>query len=125
VPAVAGLRSDTRVAGLAQRHEIVGVAAATFREWKDVMYLLGGYNQSLFLTLLTEWVCLDVSVTDAFPSTTVPLVGCGITFVPVVLFVHDLLVFGAVLLTFGKPTAAGISTGTLRFIGHGFTSSRA
>lgn len=36
MPAVAGLRSDTRVAGLAQRHEIVGVAAATFREWKDM-----------------------------------------------------------------------------------------
>ena len=62
------------VAALAQRHEIVGVAAATFREWKDVMYLLGGYNQSLFLTLLTEWVCFDIAVADTLPSTTVPFV---------------------------------------------------
>ena len=71
MPAVAGLRSDTRVAGLAQRHEIVGVAAATFREWKDVVYLLGGDNQSLLLTFLAERVRLDVAVTYTLPRTTV------------------------------------------------------
>lgn len=118
MPAVAGLRSDTRVACLAQRHEIVGVAAATFREWKDVMYLLGGYNQSLFLTLLAERVRFDVTVTDTLPSTTVPLIGCRVAFVLVVLFVHDLLVLGTVLLTHSEPTAAGVGAGTFGFVGH-------
>ena len=74
MPAVAGLRSDAGVTRLAQRHEIVGTAATTFGERKDVMYLLGGYNQSLFLTLLTEWVCFDIAVADTLPSTTVPFV---------------------------------------------------
>jgi len=32
------------------------------------------------------------------------------------------LMFGTVLLTFSKPTAAGISTRTLWFVGHHFTS---
>jgi len=68
---------------------------------------------------------LDVAVTDALPGTTIPLVGSGVAFVLVVSFVHDLLMLGAVLLTFSKPTAAGIGTGTFWFIWHGFTSSRA
>jgi hypothetical protein len=37
----------------------------------------------------------------------------------IVAFVHNLLMFGAVLLTHSKPTAAGVSAWTLGFVWHG------
>jgi hypothetical protein len=38
------------------------------------------------------------------------------------MFVHCFLMLGTVLPAVCKPTAAGISTGTLWFVGHHFTS---
>jgi hypothetical protein len=38
------------------------------------------------------------------------------------MFVHCFLMLGTVLPAVCKPTAAGISTGTLWFVGHRFTS---
>jgi hypothetical protein len=73
---------------------------------------------ALLLTLFTERVGLDVAVTDTLPSTTISLVGSGVTLELVVVFVHCFLVLGTVLLAFCKPTAAGISTGTLWFVWH-------
>ena len=86
------------------------------------MYLFGGSEPALFLALLTKRMRLDVAVTDTLPGTTVSLVGSGVAFVLVVLFCNNLLMLGTVLLAIRKPTAAGISTGTFRFIGHGNTS---
>ena len=71
MPAVAGLRCDAGVAGLTQRHEVVGVTAAALRERKDMVYLLCRDNQSLLLTFLAERVRLDVAVTYTLPRTTV------------------------------------------------------
>jgi hypothetical protein len=62
-----------------------------------------------------------VAVADALPRTAVPFVGCGVAIIPVVLFVNNLLMLGAVLLVpaaaiaLGEPTAAGVGTGTLGF----------
>jgi len=125
MPAITHLHRDAGVARLAQRHEIVGTAATTFGERKDVVDFLGRRQLALLLTLLAERVRFDVTVTDTLPSTTVPLIGCRVAFVLVVLFVHDLLVLGTVLLTLSEPTAAGVSTGTFGFVGHWFTSLRA
>ncbi|WP_330617807.1 hypothetical protein [Mobilitalea sibirica] len=86
------------------------------------MYLFGWSETALFLALLTKRMRFDVAVTNAFPSTTVSFIGERVTFILVVMFVHCLLMLGTVLLTFSKPTAAGISTRTLWFIGHHFTS---
>ena len=74
MPAVAGLRSDAGVTRLAQRHEIVGTAATTFGERKDVVDLLGRRQLALLLTLLAERVRFDIAVADTLPSTTVPFV---------------------------------------------------
>lgn len=86
------------------------------------MYLFGRGKPALFLALLTKGMRLDVAVTDAFPCTTVSFIRGRVTFILVVLFVHCLFMLGTVLLAFCKPTAAGISTRTLWFVGHRFTS---
>ena len=83
-----------------------------------MVYLLSSNKQSLSLTLLAQWVRFDVAVADAFPASAVAFVGIGVTLVVVVAFVHDLLMLGAVLLVFSKPTAAGVGAGTLGFVWH-------
>ena len=77
---------------------------------------------ALLLALLAKGMQLDVAVADALPASAVAFVGLGVALVLVVLFVHDLLMLGAVLLTLSEPTAAGVGAGTLWFIWHGFTS---
>ena len=86
------------------------------------MDLLGRRQLALLLTLLTKGMQLDVAVADALPASAVAFVGLGVALVLVVLFIYDLLMLGAVLLTLSEPTAAGVGAGTLWFIWHGFTS---
>ena len=81
-----------------------------------------GRQLALLLALFTEWMSFDVAVTDSFPGPAVSFVGRRVAFVLVVLFVHDLLMLGTVLLTHGEPTATGVGTGTLGFVRHWFTS---
>jgi len=113
------------VAGFTKSHKVTLLIAAALRERTDVVHLFGGSEPILFLAFLTKRMRLDVSVTDAFPGTTISFVGSGVAFVLVVLFYNNLLMLGTVLLALGKPTAAGVGTGTLWFVWHGFTSSRA
>jgi len=110
------------VAGLTKSHEVAPFIASAFGEREDVVNLFSWSDLSLFLTLLAERMRLDVAVTDTLPSTTISLIGSRVTFILVVMFVHCFLMLGAVLLTFSKPTAAGVSTWTLRFVWHRFTS---
>lgn len=74
VPAVAHLHRDAGVTAMAQRHEIVLGVGAAARERENVVDFLGRRQLALLLTLLAERVRFDVTVTDALPSTTVPLV---------------------------------------------------
>ena len=108
--------------GFTKSHEVTLLITSALGEGEDVVYLFGGSEPALFLALLTKRMRLNVAVTDAFPSTTVSFVGYRVAFILVVMFIHCLLMFGTVLLTFSKPTAAGISTRTLWFVGHHFTS---
>jgi hypothetical protein len=125
VPPVATLDSDSRVASFAKGHKVPRIIAAALGEREDVVDFLGRRQLALLLTLLTKRMRLDKAVADSLPASAVTFVGLGVPLVLVVLFVHDLLVLGTVLLTLSEPTAAGISTGTLRFVGHWFTSLRA
>ena len=86
------------------------------------MNLFGWCQLAFLLTLLTEWLCFDIAVSNSLPGPAVSFVGRRIAFVLVVLFVHDLLMLGTVLLACGKPTAAGVGTGALGFVWHWFTS---
>jgi hypothetical protein len=110
------------VTGFTKSHEIAPLIASAFGEREDVVYLFSWSQSSLLFALLTKRMRLDVAVTDAFPSTAVSFVGDRVTLILVIMFVHCLLMLGTVLLTFSKPTAAGISTRTLWFVGHHFTS---
>ena len=87
-----------------------------------MVYLFGWSETALFLALLTKRMGFDVAVTDAFPCTTVSFVRGRVTFILIVMFVHCLFMLGTVLLAVSKPTAAGVSTRTLWFVGHHFTS---
>ena len=80
--------------------------------------LFSRHQLALLLALLAKGMQLDVTIADALPASAVAFVGLGVSLVLVVLFVHDLLMLGAVLLTLSEPTAAGVGAGTLWFIGH-------
>ena len=108
--------------GFTKSDQIALFIAATFREWEDVVDFFGRRQLALLLALLTKWMQLDVAVADALPASAVAFVGLGVSLVLVVLFVHNLLMHGTVLLTLSEPTAAGVGAGTLWFIWHGFTS---
>ena len=76
------------------------------------------HQLALLLALLPKGMQLDVAVADALPASAVAFVGCRVAFVLVVLFVHDLLMLGTVLLTHSEPTAAGVGAGTIVYEGH-------
>ena len=121
-PPVTALSSNSGVTGFTKSHQIASLIAAALRERKDVVDFFGRRQLALLLTLLAEGMQLDVAVADALPASAVAFVGLGVALVLVVLFVHDLLMLGTVLLTLSEPTAAGVGAGTLWFIWHGFTS---
>ena len=82
---------------------------------------LGRSKNTVFLTLFTQWVSLDVTVTDTLPRSTVAFVGLGVTLIFVVGFVCFFFMLGAVLLSIiAEPTAARIRTWSFRFVGHLF-----
>jgi hypothetical protein len=110
------------VTGFTKSHQITLFIAAALGKREDVVDLLGRRQLALLLALFTEGMQLDVTVTDALPASAVAFVGLRVALVLVVLFVHDLLMLGTVLLTLSEPTAAGVGAGTLWFIWHGFTS---
>ena len=103
---------------LAERHEIMHVIGAALTERENMVYLLGGCQSTGFLALLAERVRLDEAVADTLPASTVALVCLRLTLEVIVMMVHLLLMLGTVLLTDCKPTAAGVSTGRLGFVGH-------
>ena len=88
MPAVTHLHRDAGVARLAQRHEIVGTAATTFGERKDVVDFLSRRKLALLLTLLAEWMLVDVSHPDLSPLASVPFMSVVATGEVVVLLLH-------------------------------------
>jgi len=122
VPAITHLHRDAGVARLAQRHEIVGTAATTFGERKDVVDLLGRRQLALLLTLLAERVRFDVTVTDTLPSTTIPFIRLRLTLEMVVMVICLSLVLRAVK-SVRQLRTAGVLARSLRFSGHDVTSS--
>ena len=66
---------------------------STFRQRNLVVYLFDWDKNSLLVAQLTEGVCLNIAVTDAFPRTSVSFPCCRITTVLLVTLVLFLLVF--------------------------------
>jgi hypothetical protein len=122
IPPVAALSSNSRVAGFTKSHEVTLFIASAFRERNYMMYFFCSGKLALLLTLFAERAGLNVTIPNTLPSSAISFVGSGVALKLVVVFVHCFLVLGTVLLAFCKPTAAGVSTGTFWFVGHGFTS---
>jgi hypothetical protein len=110
------------VTGLTKSHQVTGFIATAFGERQDVVHFFSSYNSSVLIALLAKRMGLDVAVPDTLPGPTVALVGRRVSLVLVVSFCYHLLVLSAVLLAVCKPTAAWVSTRTLRFVWHRFTS---
>ena len=72
IPAVAALRMNPRMAGLAQRHKVLLVMRPALCQWQPVVYLLHRPQQSFLLALLTERILCSVAVTDTLPRPAVP-----------------------------------------------------
>ena len=59
---------------------------STFRKRNFVVHLFGWHKQSAFQTLLTEWMCLDIAISDSFPSSAVPTAYSRVSVVLLVAF---------------------------------------
>jgi len=87
-----------------------------------VVDFFSGFNPSVLIALLAKRMGFDVAVPDPLPGPAIAFVGSWVSLVLVVAFCHHLLMLSAVLSTISKQTAAWVSTRTLRFVWHGFTS---
>ena len=66
---------------------------SAFRERNFVMHLFGRHELSVFQTLLTEWVCLHITISNTFPSSAVPTAYSRVSVVLLVAFCFLLCVF--------------------------------
>lgn len=73
------------MAGSTQGHKVLSGMSAAFGNRDLVMYLCRRNQFSFLLTLLTQRMLTDVSVTDAFPGTAILFVDIRRSFKPVVL----------------------------------------
>lgn len=71
MPSVTSLCVYPCVARLAQRDEVAPVMCSTFRQRNLVVYLFDWDKHSILVAQLTERMCLNRAVTDAFPRTSV------------------------------------------------------
>lgn len=121
MPSVTSLGVYACMARLTQRDEIRSVMRSTFGQRNLMMYLLHWNSHSLLKAQLTKGMCFNITVTDAFPRSTVSFPCCRITTVLLVTPVLFLLVF----LT--EPSlcqlrAAGMMAWMLCFPWHCYTS---
>ena len=108
---------DTRVAALAQRHQVVIIVRTTVCERKYVMYFLGRRQSAFLFALLAKRMRLDIMRTDLLPCAAVAFVGVRITQVSVVLMLRNL----PVLVTesaIGQSSAARVGARSLGFVWH-------
>lgn len=69
----------------AQGHKVLSSMGAAFGNRDLMMHLCRRNQLSFLLTLLTQRMLVDVSVTDAFPGTAIFFVNVRRSFIPVVL----------------------------------------
>lgn len=92
-PSVTSLSVYPCMTRLAQRDEVAPVMCSAFRQRNLVVYFFDWDKHSLLVAQLTEGVCLNIAVTDAFPRTPVPFPCCRVTTVLLVTLILFLLVF--------------------------------
>ena len=95
------------MAGSAQGHKVLSGMGAAFGNRDLVMHLCRRNQFPFFLTLLTQRMLADVSVTDAFPGTAILFVDIRRSFIPVVLSACNRRMILTVL-TIGQLWTAGV-----------------
>ena len=123
IPSFTPFCMNSGMALFAQGKQIIFLMCPTLCQRLDVMHLLRLDEPAVPLALLTKRVCIHVPVTDAFPCSSVPALGC---WVPAVLFVTLVL---QLLMFLTEPAirqlgTAGVGTRPLWFPWHRLTSSR-
>ena len=122
MPSVTSLCMDPCVARLAQRDKVGPVMCSTFRQRKLVVNLFNRDKHSLLVAQLTERVCLNIAVTDAFPRTSISFPCSSVTTVLLVTLVLFLLMFLAEP-SFCQLRTSGMVARVLCFPWHHCTSS--
>ena len=105
------------MAALAKRHEISRVVSAAVCQRQDVMHFLSERQSAFLFALLTNRMRLDIELTNAPPSSTVPLACVWITMVFVVMSLVGLPVLIAEPAV-GQPAAIWVRARTLWFSWH-------
>ena len=95
------------MAGSTQGHKVLSGMSAAFGNRDLVMYLCRRNQFSFLLTLLTQRMLTDVSVTDAFPGTAILFVDIRRSFIPVVLSACNRRMI-LTILTIGQLWTAGV-----------------
>ena len=121
VPTIASFCMDLCVTGLAKGNQITSCVSATLRQRYLMMDFLCWYQLALLLAPLTQWVLLNIAVTDTLPS---PSISTAYSRVSVILLIALGFSFYVFLTepTICKPWTAGVRTRALGFLWHRFTS---
>ena len=107
------------MAGDTERHQIVLIMRATVREGLDVMHERCENISALLFTLLTQWMCCQMAVTNASPCAAVSLVLIVAAHEVVIVSLHDFLVRLAVAaLSIRKVRTPRHAAGSLRLSRH-------
>ena len=120
MPSVSVFCRYFRVASLAQAHKVIIIVCPAAGQRNDVVNLLGGCKLSFLQTHLTKRMICNVSVTDSFPRSSVPLTHRRVTvifFVPFILLLLMLCTEPVVR----KFRTSGIGTRPFRFLRHLFS----
>ena len=106
-----------RVASLAQAHKVIIIVCSAAGQRNDVVNILGGCKLSLLQAHLAKRMICNVSVTDSFPCSSVPLTHRRITVIFFVSFILLLLMLRTESAV-RKFRTAGIGTRPFRFLWH-------
>ena len=109
------------VAALAQGPKVAFVVRAAVCKRQDVVHFLRRCQPTFAFTLLTQWMCLNITSTNPSPCAAVSLIGVWIPLIFVVMMLGDLPVLVAVT-TIGQATTPRIGARTLRLSRHPFIS---
>ena len=120
MPSVTALGMESCMTGFTQSNEILFAVRTSFGQRNLVVYLLSRDQLSVLLTQFAQRMRRRISVTDAFPCTSVSSADSGIAVVFFVAFGFFLGVFLAEP-TVGELGAPRMGTGTLGFRRHRFS----
>ena len=109
-----------RVTSLAQAHKVIIIVCSAAGQRNDVVNLLGGCKLTFLQAHLTKRMICNVSVTDSFPCSSVPLTHRRITVIFFVSFILLLLMLRTEPAV-RKFRTAGIGTRPFRFLWHLFS----